>query len=111
MEYNDLVLFGFGAGGILIHSLLKIDDLKRKGKFSAPTYLSMEWPSISISLIILLLCLMGKHEVSQLEQAGKWLGLAFTTIGYMGQSIFVKIMGRTSKKLDALTTETNETKK
>ena len=42
---------------------------------------------------------MGKHEVAQLEGAGTWLGLAFTTIGYMGQSIFVKYMGKATKAI------------
>jgi len=50
-------------------------------------------------MIIVLLCIAGKHEVTQLENAGKWLGLAFTTIGYMGQSIFVTLMGKASKKV------------
>lgn len=99
MNYNDLALFAFGMGGILIHNLTKINELKKQGKFIAANYFSMEWASISISLIIVILCIFGKKEVAQLEQAGKWLGLAFTTIGYMGQSLFVKFMGRATKAL------------
>lgn len=99
MNYNDLVLFGFGLGGVLIHNLTKINELNKQGKFSAAKYFGMEWASISISMIIIFLCILGKHEVAQLEQAGKWLGLAFTTIGYMGQSLFVKWMGKANKAL------------
>jgi len=99
MNYNDLALFGFGLGGILIHNLIKINELNKSGKFAAAKYFGMEWASISISMIILFLCIMGKHEVAQLEGAGTWLGLAFTTIGYMGQSIFVKYMGKATKAL------------
>lgn len=99
MNYNDLALFGFGLGGVLIHNLIKINELNKSGKFSAVKYFGMEWASISISMIILLLCIMGKHEVAQLEGAGTWLGFAFVTIGYMGQSIFVKYMGKANKAL------------
>ena len=101
MQYNDLILFGFGIGGILIHNLTKINELTKAGKFKAHQYFGMEWASISISLIIVILCIFGKHEVAQLEQAGNWLGLAFTTIGYMGQSLFVKLMGKASKALNS----------
>jgi hypothetical protein len=38
-----------------------------------------------------------KNEIKQLEQASKWLGLSFITIGYMGQSLLVFIMGRANK--------------
>lgn len=100
-NYNDLFLFGFGVGGVLLHNLLKISSLKKKNTFNASAYFGLEWPTISVSLIIVILCIAGKHEVVQLEQAGRWLGLAFTTIGYMGQSLFVQLMGRASKVLDS----------
>ena len=101
MQYNDLILFGFGLGGVLFHNLSKINELKKKNTFSASAYFGMEWPSICMSVIVVVLCIMGKHEVQQLEQAGRWLGFAFVAIGYMGQSMLVKLMGRASKILDA----------
>jgi len=97
MMYNDLILFAFGLGGILIHNLTKINELLRNNKFNPTQYFSLEWASISISIILVILAIFGKHEVKQLEQASNWLGLAFTAIGYMGQSIFVKLMGRANK--------------
>jgi drug/metabolite transporter (DMT)-like permease len=97
MQYNDLILFAFGLGGILIHNLTKINELLRNNKFNPTQYFSLEWASISISVILVILAIFGKHEVKQLDAAGKWLGLAFTAIGYMGQSIFVKLMGRANK--------------
>lgn len=100
MNYNDLTLFGFGLGGVLIHNLTKIQELKKKGEFTASQYFSAEWPSMSISMTIVALSIMGKHEVAQLEQAGKWLGLAFVAMGYMGQSLFVKMMRFLQKKVD-----------
>jgi len=102
MQYNDFILFAFGLGGILIHNLIKINELLKSNTFNPANYFKYEWASISISMIIVLLCIAGKHEVTQLENAGKWLGLAFTTIGYMGQSIFVTLMGKASKKVQDL---------
>jgi drug/metabolite transporter (DMT)-like permease len=99
MQYNDLLLFAFGLGGILIHNLTKINELLRNNKFNPIQYFSLEWASICISIIIVGLAILGKHEVKQLDAAGNWLGLAFTAIGYMGQSIFVKLMGRANKAI------------
>lgn len=99
MHYNDLILFAFGFGGVMIHNLTKISELQKKGRFDFHKYYATEWAAISVSLIIVALCIAGKHEVAQLEQAGKWLGLAFTTIGYMGQSLFVKLMGKANRVL------------
>lgn len=100
MNYTDLTLFAFGVGGVLIHNLIKISELKKKNKFTASSYFGMEWPSISVSVILVILSILGKHEIKQLEQAGSYLGLAFVGIGYMGQSVFVKLMGRAAKKFE-----------
>ena len=99
MNYNDLALLAFGTGGILLHNLTKINELKKQGKFAAINYFGMEWAAILISLIIVVLGIIGKKEVAQLEQAGKWLGFAFVFMGYMGQSLLVKYMGKANKVL------------
>jgi hypothetical protein len=99
MQYNDLILFAFGMGGVLIHNLTKINELKKVGAFTASKYFGMEWPSIGVSLILITLAVFGKKEITQLEQAGKWLGFAFVAIGYMGQSLFIKMLGRATKAM------------
>ena len=38
--------------------------------------------------------LIAQHEITQLEQVGKWFGLAFVAIGYMAQSIVGSFMGK-----------------
>jgi len=106
MNYTDFTLFCFGLGGVLIHNLTKINELKKANKFKTEKYFAVEWPAIAISVIILFMCVLGKKEVSQLEQAGKWLGFAFVTIGYMGQSLFIKFMGRANKALGSDSTDT-----
>ena len=42
MQYNDLFLFGFGVGGVLLHNLLKISSLKKKNTFNASAYFGLE---------------------------------------------------------------------
>jgi hypothetical protein len=97
MNYNDLILLGCGVGGVLVHNLMKIQDLKKANKFIGRTYFGMEWPSIATSVIIVLIALVCKHQIAELENAGKWLAASFATIGYSGQSIFLKFIGRANK--------------
>lgn len=97
MQYNDLILFCFGIGGVLIHNLTKIYELKKSSAFVTVKYFGMEWPAIAISLFIVALAVLGKNEVLHLKNVSNLAGFAFTAIGYMGQSLFVKFMGRASK--------------
>ena len=99
MNYNDITLFGLGLSGVLLHSLIKINKLNKTSKFSYREYFSNEWVTMAISTIVSIVCIICKHEVMQLEQAGRWLGLAFVAIGYMGQSILVTVMGKAEKIL------------
>ena len=41
MNYNDLVLFGFGLGGVLVHNLTKINELQKVNKFNPTVYFRM----------------------------------------------------------------------
>lgn len=101
MNYTDLSLFGLGLAGLLIHNLIKVNELNRKNDFSASTYFKLEWPSISINVIVILVCLVCKQHIAKLENAGIAIGPGFVAIGYMGQSLFVKAMRRTKKFLDS----------
>jgi len=38
MQYNDLILFAFGLGGILIHNLIKINELLKSNNFNPANY-------------------------------------------------------------------------
>jgi hypothetical protein len=44
--------------------------------------------------------LVAKHEIIELEFAGNYLAFGFLCIGYMGQSILVKLIGTATKKLN-----------
>jgi len=102
MNYNDIYLIALGMLGVLLHNLVELNKLNRasKGNLSIRQYLKFERFSIAISVIVVSVCVMIKHEIIQLEAAGKWIGLAFISIGYMGQSLLIFVMGKASKAID-----------
>ena len=101
INYTQATLLAFGIAGILLHNLIKMDTLNKKDgvNFSFWKYLKMERFSILIALIIVAVAVVGSQEVRQLQLVGKWLGFGFLAIGYMGQSILVKYMGKASKAI------------
>ncbi len=113
MTYTNLLLVALGILGILLHNFIKMNDLNRKsnGNFSLSRYLRIERFSLVISVIVVICAVLVKSEIAELELAGKWLGFAFITIGYMGQSIVVKFMGRANKMIDGDTAPQVEEKK
>lgn len=101
INYTQATLLAFGIAGILLHNLIKMDTLNKKEgvSFSFWKYLKMERFSILIALIIVAVAVVGSQEVRQLQLVGKWLGFGFLAIGYMGQSILIKYMGKASKAI------------
>lgn len=101
MTYTNYILLALGLFGILIHNLIKIEGLNRatEGEINFKKFFRLEWPSIAISVCVVVVCLIAKHEVKQLEAVGEWLGLSFVAIGYMAQSIVYKFLAKTEKKL------------
>lgn len=101
MNYTNYILLALGLFGILIHNLIKIETLNRAsdGEVNWKKFFKLEWPSISISVCVVIVCLIAKHEVKKLEAVGEWLGLSFVAIGYMAQSIVYKFLAKTEKKL------------
>lgn len=96
------MLFALGCLGILLHNLIKMNDINRAsdGHINLWQYFKLERFSILISVIIVVVCIIAKEEVIQLEQFGKYLGLGFMAIGYMGQSILVWRMGKAAKFME-----------
>lgn len=103
MEYTNLILFALGIFGILIHNLMKIDGVNRRqnGNFNFWPFIRLEWPSIFLSICVVVVAMIAKQEVKQLDKVGGYLGLAFVAIGYMAQSIVYHFLGRAEKKLKA----------
>jgi heme/copper-type cytochrome/quinol oxidase subunit 2 len=101
MNYTLPVLLVLGIFGILIHNLIKMDEINKKenGEFKFSKYLKIERFSIAISICVVIVAVIVSQEIKQLEQVGKWLGLGFIAIGYMAQSIIVKFMGKAEKVL------------
>lgn len=101
MEYTNLLLFASGFGGILIHNLVKIGKINKAtgGNFKFTPFIRLEWPSIALSLCVVIVCLIAKQEIKQLEQASKFLALFFVFTGYASQSLVYGILGKAEKKL------------
>ena len=96
MNYTNLVLFLLGVLGVLLHNLIEMNKINRanKGNINIGAYLKLERFTIIISFIVVFVAILVKQEIKQVEAAGKWMGLAFVAIGYMGQSLLIFVMGR-----------------
>ena len=102
ITYTGITLFALGILGVLLHNLVELNKLNKasKGNVNILQYLKMEVFSIIISVIVVIVCVITSHEIKQLEAVGKWLGLAFIAIGYMGQSLLIFFMGKAQKQID-----------
>ena len=102
MEYTNLFLFVLGILGILIHNLTKITKINKanNGNFKFVPFIRLEWPSITLSVLVVVVCLIAKQEIRQLEQASRWLGLFFVFTGYAAQSLVYSVLGKAEKKLN-----------
>jgi len=103
MNYTNVVLFGLGMLGVLLHNLIELNKLNRAhaGNIKIMEYLKIERFTIFISIIVVGVALLIKQEITQLEAVGKWLGVAFVAIGYMGQSLLIFTMGKANKVISA----------
>jgi hypothetical protein len=99
MNYTPLFLLLLGFFGVLMHNLVKMDELNRKqnGSFKLLQYLAIEKFSIALSMCVSAVAVLVSQEIKQLEQVSNWLGIAFIAIGYMAQSILVKFMGKAER--------------
>ncbi len=109
MEYTPFILCVIGLAGIFIHHLVKIDSLNRlnEGTIHFGKYLAVEWASILINFIIVLLVsfILNKelHAYLQMLDFLKYfVGFAMFTIGYAGQSLLVKAMGKGQRHMEKL---------
>lgn len=102
MNYTVVTLGALGVMGIILHNLIKLNDINRAndGNINILKYWRLERFTIMISFIVVIVALIARTEIKALEQVGKWLGLAFVAIGYMAQSIVVKFMGKAQKYVD-----------
>lgn len=110
MNYTYLTLFGLGLLGVILHNLVKLNDIKKAnpdGDVNYGKYFKMEWISILISIIVVIGLVWTSQEVTELANAGKWLGLGFVAAGYLAQSLLIKFMGKAQKVLDAKTDASN----
>jgi hypothetical protein len=102
--YSTIILFALGVLGIFIHNLMKMDEENRKkdSDFNLPQYLMKERFSILLSLCVVIVSLIVKKEIAELEIAGSYIGLGFVAIGYMAQSIISAFRHRVKSVSDKI---------
>jgi len=111
MNYTPYMLFLFGALGVVLHNLVKLNDIKKsnpEGEVNYNKYFKMEWISILISVIVVALCVWTSREIEKLKLVEDYLGLGFIAIGYMAQSLLIKFMGKAEKTLNSKVDSTTE---
>ena len=94
------VLFAVsGLGGVLGHSLTKInDEIQTKGKFAKSAYFAKEWASISLSVLLVFAILPMYHEINAIHSLGGWFCGVMFMWGYTNQSLFKKLVAAFTKK-------------
>lgn len=102
MNYTNAVLILLGMLGVLLHNLIELNKLNRanSGNIKIGQYLKIERFTIVISVIVVIIAVIVKQEIKQLEQVSNWLGVAFIAIGYMGQSLLIFTMGKAGKVIN-----------
>lgn len=103
MEYSNYLLFALGFLGVILHNLVKINEINKdpsKGTFKFGKYIGLEWASIMISVIVVFVCVIVKNDIKQLANAGKYLSVGFVALGYMAQSVLISFMGKAQKIID-----------
>ena len=101
--YTELTLLAFGLIGVILHNLVKLNEKKKadpNGDVNYRKYFKLEWITITISVIVVGLCVWLSQEIKELEIAGKYLGLGFASIGYFSQSLLIKWIGKAEKKIN-----------
>lgn len=102
MEYTHFILFLAGLGGIFTHVLMKIDSLNRKydGEVNYGKFFRVEWASIAISIIVVLVAMIAREEIASLKAVGSYLALGYFAIGIAAQSLAYMVKGRTEKIIE-----------
>ena len=63
-----------GILGIMVHTLMKINNINRrtKGKVNLKEFFAVEWPSIWISVSIVVVALIAREEIQKLKVVGNY---------------------------------------
>ncbi len=101
MQYTTITLFALSMLGILIHTLMKIQGINKRqnGNFKFWPFIRLEWPSLLISICVVVVSLIARAEIATLKQVGNYLGIGFVALGYMSQSIIYHFAGKAEKML------------
>lgn len=101
-SFNNLDLLLLGFAGIAVHVLIKINKIiqKMNGGFKHWDFVKLEWASIMISVITVLVAVFLRREIEQSEYASKYMGATFFALGILAQFVVYKFIGRAQTIID-----------
>lgn len=110
MEHFGIYLSALIAGllGILISIIVKGNSLKAKAKAGNATftwlgYVKDDFGAILLSFVVLITCvyLLGDKGIQNYEDYyANWSRAVFVFVGYAGSDAAIRILGRTSNKIN-----------
>ena len=91
-----ILAFLTGGFGIMVHTLMKINAINRrnKGRINLKKFFALEWPSIWMSVSVVIVAVIARQEIQQLKLIGNALLLGFFCIGLSAQSIAYYLANR-----------------
>lgn len=101
--YSFYALLGLVLSGILLHNVINMNILNnnpKKGNFNLKTYWAKEWLTILISVMIGLVACFLRKEIEKIPYVSEYMGIAYFTIGYLGQYVLIRAMGKAKKVIN-----------
>lgn len=102
MNYTNGLLLLLGVFGVLTHCLVDINKLNHQPNINTTIkkYFKVEWAAILLSIVLVIVAVIVKKEITVLENAGKWMGIGVFAIGFMANSIITGFQNKAQKFID-----------
>lgn len=102
MTYTNAILFLLGVFGILTHCLVDINKINHQptSNTTVGKYFKVEWAAILLSFIVVIVGVIVKQEIVELENAGKWIGIGVFGLGFAANSIITGFSNKAERFID-----------
>lgn len=102
---NEMVYLLTGFLGVLLHTLVKMDNLKKKFEnanevFVLSKYIKQDWISIVSSFVSIFILVLVVPDIIKLQpDVSKMLRIIFGLSGWMGSSLIQGLFSGTAKRI------------